>query len=629
MGIVTQLCGIVICLVLAFFYHQQRKLRLDTQKAFIRVCASVFSSLVLDILSIVMLRYDEIFPRALALFVSNLYLCSIVWEQVLGVLCVDAYISDQQEFKKRETLSYIIYGIIGSVVVWMIPISTLADRGRNGYHFGIASIVAYVLAIILLIRMLVLITIYRRQMPKDSRNSAYYWIGLCLTATTIQFLNNELMIAGFFSAVGIMIIYMKLENPERFIDTDTGFFNKYAYKRCMRQLNETGERVAMLFLDYEQIGQDRIVIEKEVRLEVYSFIDSFKKIYPFRGSEEGILIAIRGEEDILKLMQTIHQRFENPWGKHKDIYLKIKMIFLEDSSVLKSADDSKIVFNYVRHNRKVYGEDDFIVIDENIIRDTYKEEDVERMIIESIENQRVEVFYQPIYSTISKTFESAEALMRIRREDGTVIMPGEFIEVAEKRGSILQLGTHVFEAVCKFVEEHNMEEMGLHYIEVNLSAVQCGYKNLAQEFIETMKVHRVDPKYINLEITESASVRNEKVFLDNLYTLKEYGVKFSLDDFGTGQSNLNYIVAMPVDIVKFDRGMTLSYFENAKAKYVMDAAMMMIKGMDLQIVSEGIESKEQLEIMEELGIQYIQGYYFSKPLPQNKFVEFIVASTSA
>jgi len=96
-----------------------------------------------------------------------------------------------------------------------------------------------------------------------------------------------------------------------------------------------------------------------------------------------------------------------------------------------------------------------------------------------------------------------------------------------------------------------------------------------------------------------------------------------LDDFGTGQSNLNYIVSMPVDIVKFDRGMTLSYFQNAKAKYVMDAAMMMIKGMHLEIVSEGIENEEQLKIMEALGIQYIQGYYFSKPLPVNKFVEFI------
>ena len=119
---------------------------------------------------------------------------------------------------------------------------------------------------------------------------------------------------------------------------------------------------------------------------------------------------------------------------------------------------------------------------------------------------------------------------------------------------------------------------------------------------------------------------NEKVFLDNLYALKDYGVSFSLDDFGTGQSNLNYIVAMPVDIVKFDRGMTLSYFQSAKAKYVMDAAMMMIKGMDLEIVSEGIENAEQLAVMEALGIQHIQGYYFSKPLPEGKFIEFIIAA---
>ena len=627
MDIITQLCGIVICLILAFFYQQQRKLGLETQYAFRRVCIIVFICLVLDMASILMLRHGEIVPYHLAMFVSNLYLMSIMWQQVFGILYVDAYISERHDFKQRETLVYMLYGIIGSVIIWVAPISNLADRGRSGYHFGKATIMAYVLAILLLIRMLIMLITHRRQMTKDSRNSAYYWVVLCLAATVIQFINNEIMIAGFFSSVGIMIIYMKLENPERFIDTDTGLFNKYAFKRCMLQLNETGESVAMLFVDYEQVGQDKTAIEKEIRLEVCSFIDTLKKVYPFRGSEEGILIAIRGNEDVLKIIQTVNQRFEKPWGKYKDVYLKTKMIFLEDSSILKTAYDTKVVFNYVRHNRKLYEEEDFVIIDETIIRDTYREEDVERMIMESIENQRVEVYYQPIYSTVSKTFESAEALMRIRQDDGTIIMPGEFIEVAEKRGSILQLGSQVFEEVCKFVEEHNMEEMGLHYIEVNLSAVQCGYKNLAQEFIETMKTHCVDPKFINLEITESASVGNEKVFWDNLYTLREYGIKFSLDDFGTGQSNLNYIVAMPVDIVKFDRGMTLSYFENAKAKYVMDAAMMMIKGMDLEIVSEGIESKEQLEVMEELGIQYIQGYYFSKPLPRNRFVEFIVAST--
>ena len=627
MGIITQMCGIVICLVLALFFKQQRKLHLETQSAFIRVWQMVFLGLVLDISSMYILRYEDFFTHTFAMIVCNAYLLTILWKQVLGVLYIDAYISENHDFKQKEIWSYLVYGMVGSVIIIVTPISGMMDRGRSGYHYGQATITAYVLAIILLLRMIVLIIQHKRQMTKNSRWSAGVWIGLCLTATLVQFINNELMIAGFFSALGIMIIYMKLENPERFIDSDTGFFNKLGLKRCMRQLDETDEKVTMIYINYEQVGFQMAVVDREVRLEVYHFFDKLKKVYPFRGSEEGILLAIRQNGDALKTIKLIKERFEKPWGKYKDIYLKTRMIYLEDTSVLKSAADCKKIFNFVRHSKEY--EEEMVIITEDIIREAYKEEDVERMILDSIDKHRVEVFYQPIYSTVSKTFESAEALMRIRREDGKLVMPGEFIEVAEKRGSILQLGAEVFDGVCSFIEEHNMEKMGLHYIEVNLSAVQCAYKNLAQDLIETMKKHGVKPCYINLEITESASIGNEKTFLDNLYTLKRYGVTFSLDDFGTGQSNLNYIVAMPVDIVKFDRGMTLSYFENAKAKYVMDAAMMMIKGMDLEIVSEGIENEEQLAIMEALGIQYIQGYYFSKPLPVSKFVEFIDTAIEA
>ena len=625
MGIITQLCGIVICVILALFFKQQRKMNLETQRAFVRVFKMVFLGLILDISSIYILRYEEFFTHTFAMIVCNAYLLTILWKQVFGVLYIDAYISENHEFKQKEVWSYLVYGIVGSVVILVTPIEGMMDRGRSGYHFGQATITAYVLAIILLLRMIILIIQHRRQMTENSKTSAGIWIGLCLTATLVQFLHNDWMIAGFFSALGIMIIYLKLENPERFIDTDTGFFNKLGWGRCTRQLDETGESVTMIYLDYEQVGNQMAIVDREVRLEVYKLFNTLKKVYVFRGAEGGILLAIRKDGDPMKTVKQIKERFEKPWGKHKDINLKIRMIYLEDTTVLKSAKDVKKIFNYVRRDKE-FNDEEMILVDENIIKEAYKEDDVEHMILDSIEQHRVEVFYQPIYSTVSKTFESAEALMRIRKEDGGLVMPGEFVEVAEKRGSILLLGAEVFEGVCTFIEEHNMEEMGLHYIEVNLSAIQCGYKNLAQDFIDTMNRHHVEPHYINLEITESASIISEKVFLDNLYALKRFGVTFSLDDFGTGHSNLNYIVSMPVDIVKFDRGMTLSYFQNAKAKYVMDAAMMMIKGMNLEIVSEGIENEEQLKIMEALGIQYIQGYYFSKPLPVNKFVEFIEGS---
>ena len=156
-----------------------------------------------------------------------------------------------------------------------------------------------------------------------------------------------------------------------------------------------------------------------------------------------------------------------------------------------------------------------------------------------------------------------------------------------------------------------------------LSTVQCSEANLADEFIGVMEEYGINPKSVNLEITETSVLENKTILLDNMEKLISYGVTFSLDDFGTGQSNLNYIVDMPVEIVKFDREMVSSYFDNMKAKYVMDAAMHMIHGMGLKIVSEGIETVEQFAHMRELGISYIQGYYFSKPISRQDFVEFI------
>ena len=173
--------------------------------------------------------------------------------------------------------------------------------------------------------------------------------------------------------------------------------------------------------------------------------------------------------------------------------------------------------------------------------------------------------------------------------------------MAEKRGLIIQLGEIVFRKVCEFIKEHDLKEYGLKYIEVNLSMVQCGYENLADDFIQIMQETKVDPTAIILEITESASLREKSILLENMKKLKAIGVKFALDDFGTGQSNLNYIVEMPIDVVKFDSTMINAYFENGTATYVMDAAMNMIQGMDLAIVSEGIEEKEQYAKMKQLG----------------------------
>ena len=171
--------------------------------------------------------------------------------------------------------------------------------------------------------------------------------------------------------------------------------------------------------------------------------------------------------------------------------------------------------------------------------------------------------------------------------------------------------------------KNDMDELGLNYIETNLSVVQLSDYELADKYLEIIERNKIDAKYINLEITETAGIEQINSLMDNLQKLKSNGISLSLDDYGTGYSNLNYVVSMPVQIIKFDKKMTDEYFAGSKAKFVMDYSIRMFKAMDLKIVSEGVETKIQLDSLAELGVDYIQGYYFSKPLPMDEFIEFI------
>ena len=263
------------------------------------------------------------------------------------------------------------------------------------------------------------------------------------------------------------------------------------------------------------------------------------------------------------------------------------------------------------------------IITDEMMKDYYSIGIVEKLIDDCIASDRVLVYLQPIYSTKEKRFVSAEALCRLLDESGNIIPPSSFISIAEKNGMINKLDEIVFDKVCKFIAKNDMDELGLKYIETNLSVVQLSDYELADKYLEIIERNKIDAKYINLEITETAGIEQINSLMDNLQKLKSNGISLSLDDYGTGYSNLNYVVSMPVQIIKFDKKMTDEYFAGSKAKFVMDYSIRMFKAMDLKIVSEGVETKIQLDSLAELGVDYIQGYYFSKPLPMDEFIEFI------
>ncbi|MBQ9234528.1 MAG: EAL domain-containing protein, partial [Lachnospiraceae bacterium] len=407
------------------------------------------------------------------------------------------------------------------------------------------------------------------------------------------------------------------------IDRRTGLFTSGALVQYLRQIYGSSEDVSLIdvVMTTPFVPNDR---EKDslITHEIITFVSSINNTLTFSGTE-GKVTFITKQSDYKKLVEIIEERFDQPWGPNKDYMISPNVIGMPSVKICKHADDIIPCIIYARKNSIELAETGMLTLDETIANQMYEEQHLEQMISDAITEDRIVVFYQPIYSVEEKSFVSAEALVRIIDSNGKIIPPGAFINTAEQNGMILKIGEMVFKKVCQFITSKYPENYGLKYIEVNLSTVQASYEFLADSFIEIMEWYNVDPSMINLEITESGSIYEKKLLLDNMNKLIDYGVNFSLDDFGTGNSNLNYVVDMPVELVKFDRDMIVSYFENGKAKYVMEAAMHMIHGLKLKIVSEGIETKEMLDTMEKLGISYIQGYYFSRPIPEDDFINFI------
>lgn len=260
--------------------------------------------------------------------------------------------------------------------------------------------------------------------------------------------------------------------------------------------------------------------------------------------------------------------------------------------------------------------------------DLIKEEDFElrkqmsKIIDRAILNNYFSVYYQPIYSVKEKNFHSAEALVRLIDPEYGFISPAVFIPVAEKTGAIHKIGSFVLEEVCKFVASEEFDEIGLKYIEVNLSAAQCLRRNLIDEIVGLAEKYNISPKKLNLEITETAECYSQDRLLANIVSLNNRGYSFSLDDFGTGYSNLLRMASLPLNIIKLDRTF-VCMDEDPTFHSVITNMVALFKEMGLEIVVEGIETKEMIDNFASIDVDYIQGFYFSKPLPKDKFIEFI------
>ncbi|MDE6601591.1 MAG: EAL domain-containing protein [Lachnospiraceae bacterium] len=623
MNIQAQICGIILLVVMLLFYRRYESLRLNTQIGFQVLLLCMMLCIFLDMLSIWAITRLLLDHRGIVHVICKAYLMSIVLVGLVGFWyeCTDVY-----EDKKKLWKIAITGGVgwlAGCCVIAFLPLG-IYKMGRVVYTAGPAVMVTYCFtAMFILVN--IVFTLAKRKRANHRRSQVIlFWLGMWFAAAVVQFLNNELLLVGYAGALGVLVIFFRLENPEYLTDAVTGLFNQDGLLLYARKLyNE--EKPFSLMSIWWNLGvsqADEGAREQAVMAAFAKRLPKLDNTRVFKMADDEVWMIFEDLEHVEDTIEKVRSFVE--YGRRElGGMAQAAYTYMPDAAMVGDYQEMVHLMQYARWKSSDHSVSNFKQVDADFVEQMRKEKSMEQMLEEAMKEDRIEVFYQPIFSTREKKFVSAEALVRMRDRDGSLVPPGAFIPVAEANGKILQLGEIVFEKVCRFFTKERLEQYGLHYIEVNLSVIQCGYQGLAEDYIGIMEKYQINPQYINLEITESASMAAKKTLLENMRRLMEYGVRFSLDDFGTGQSNLNYIVDMPVNIVKFDREMSQAFFRDEKAKYVMNAAMQMIHGMKLKIVSEGIESEEQYLAMEELSIDYIQGYYFSKPLPETAFLAFL------
>lgn len=261
----------------------------------------------------------------------------------------------------------------------------------------------------------------------------------------------------------------------------------------------------------------------------------------------------------------------------------------------------------------------YAVFDESM-RDSYlKHNDAIRELTNAMEQQEFKVFYQPVYDLATGSIASAEALVRWQREDGRMISPGVFVPALEDNGRISQLDLFVERSVIRFMEERYKKGQFIVPVSMNMSQMDFFDKDMMASVLLDVSNTDLPMDYTRFEVTETAysivASNNRNVLLD----MKRIGVKFYLDDFGSGYSSFSTIRDYDFDIVKLDMGFVQKIGTTAKANAVIQAIIDMAHAIGSKVVAEGAETKEQVDALREMGCDYIQGFYFSKPLPQEEF----------
>ena len=236
---------------------------------------------------------------------------------------------------------------------------------------------------------------------------------------------------------------------------------------------------------------------------------------------------------------------------------------------------------------------------------------------EAIRNEEFVVYLQPKYNVVTEEIAGAEALVRWKKKDGSMVSPGEFIPLYEKDGLIVRLDEYVFNKVCEIQKTLMRSGKKLIPISVNLSRASIHYENMILRYVHIVEENGIPFFAVPIELTETAALYNVQI-KELTEKMVNAGFELHMDDFGSGYSSMTSLNQLPFDTLKLDKSL-IDYIENSRGKEVIRHTIALAHSLGMQVLAEGVETASQVKILRELDCDEIQGFYYSRPVPWEEF----------
>lgn len=419
-----------------------------------------------------------------------------------------------------------------------------------------------------------------------------------------------------------------------YYDALTGLYNRNYFVRLLseyvRKAGENSSVVSVMIIDIDKFRKVNdglgIVIGDELVQQFGFFLKGFcdENVVACHLHSDVFCLAIynpSGEKSVDSIYKAIQKRtkenFEISSGQSVSITVSIGVAEYPEAST--SALELINCAEIIVYKCKKYGGNMLQYFDAPVMMEFLDSIDLENKLKKAIFNRNFYMCYQPQYYAGNRRLRGVEALIRWKDEEQGMISPATFIPVAEKNGSIITIGNWVVE---ESIRQYSIwkQTFGFPFImSINISALQYQREDFVESILKVLNRYDVHPTEIELEITESVLIEDFTKVSEKIKQLRGYGIRISLDDFGTGFSSLSYLKKLPIDTLKIDKSFIDTVMNDSATRVITESIINMVKSLGFESVAEGVEEEQQYRYLHSIGCDVIQGYLFSKPLEPEEF----------